>query len=71
MTQCKGCKKHDAMGNDSFIEPLIGRIFESYADDIAVNRNDRSNLPRESEILKVLGGLLELIFPGYAEREAN
>ncbi|MBQ7401671.1 MAG: serine acetyltransferase [Lentisphaeria bacterium] len=59
------------MENDSFIEPLIGRIFESYADDIAVNRNDRSNLPRESEILKVLGGLLELIFPGYAEREAH
>ena len=73
MTQCKNCNcnKHDNMENDSFIEPLIGRIFESYADDIAVNRNDRSNLPRESEILKVLGGLLELIFPGYAEREAH
>ena len=71
MTQCNGCKKHENMENDSFIEPLIGRIFESYADDIAVNRNDRNNLPRESEILKVLGGLLELIFPGYAEREAH
>lgn len=73
MTQCKNCNcnKHDNMENDSFIEPLIGRIFESYADDIAVNRNDRNNLPRESEILKVLGGLLELIFPGYAEREAH
>ena len=73
MTQCKNCNcnKHDNMENDSFIEPLIGRIFESYADDIAVNRNDRSNLPRESEILKVLGGLLELIFPGSAEREAH
>ncbi|MBE6408161.1 MAG: serine acetyltransferase [Lentisphaerae bacterium] len=59
------------MENDSFIEPLISRIFESYADDIAVNRNDRSNLPRESEILKALNGLLELIFPGYAEREAH
>ena len=71
MTQCNGCKKHENMENDSFIEPLIGRIFESYADDIAVNRNDRNNLPRESEILRVLGGLLELIFPGYAEREAH
>ncbi len=73
MTQCNdcSCEKHGGMENDSFIEPLISRIFESYADDIAVNRNDRSNLPRESEILKVLGGLLELIFPGYAEREAH
>jgi len=71
MSHCQDCKKHHNMENDSFIEPLISRIFESYADDIAVNRNDRSNLPRESEILKALNGLLELIFPGYAEREAH
>ena len=71
MSHCQDCEKHHNMENDSFIEPLISRIFESYADDIAVNRNDRSNLPRESEILKALNGLLELIFPGYAEREAH
>ena len=71
MSHCTNCKKHDNMESDSFIEPLISKIFESYADDIAVNRNDRNNLPRESEILKALNGLLELIFPGYAEREAH
>ncbi len=53
------------------IETLVEQILESYADNIAVNRNDRHNLPRESEVLHVLNGLLELIFPGYAEREAQ
>lgn len=73
MTHCKECRceQKDKKADDAFIDPLISRIFESYADDIAVNRNDRNNLPRESEILKALNGLLELIFPGYAEREAH
>lgn len=73
MSHCKECRceRKDKKPDDAFIEPLINRIFESYSDDIAVNRNDRNNLPRESEILKALNGLLELIFPGYAEREAH
>lgn len=53
------------------VDLLVERLLESYADHIAVNRNDRLNLPRESEILQVLTGLLELIFPGYAEREVH
>ncbi len=53
------------------IDSLVERILASYEDNIAVNRNDRHNLPRESEIIQVLNGLLELIFPGYAEQEAH
>ena len=73
MTKCQNCNcsTQENDNADAFIEPLIEKIFNSYSDDVAVNRNDRNNLPRESEILKVLGGLLELIFPGYAEREAH
>ncbi len=52
------------------MEALVEKILAGYEDNIAVNRNDRHNLPRETEVLEVLGGLLELIFPGYAEHEA-
>jgi len=71
MSNClhdKSCFSGDSAG---FIEPLVERIFETYSDNIAVNRNDRFNLPRESEILEILNKILELIFPGFAGREAH
>lgn len=68
----KNSEKHiQADHSDDFIDPLVERIFETYSDNIAVNRNDRHNLPRESEILNVLNRLLELMFPGFSEREAH
>ena len=66
---CKeSCKKKQ---NDSeFIGDLARKICETYADGKAVNHNEGNNLPRESEILEILNQILELIFPGFAEKEA-
>jgi len=71
MSFCQHKDRVPAPVDTSFIEPLVERIFESYSDNIAVNRHDRFNLPRESEILGILNKILELIFPGFAEREAH
>lgn len=70
-SECKhaalcGIQKND----DEFIGSLVKRILETYSDNVAVNHNEGRNLPRESEILDVLNQLLELVFPGFAEREA-
>ena len=71
MSNCLHEKSCLSGAGAEFIEPLVERIFETYSDNIAVNRNDRFNLPRESEILEILNKILELIFPGFAEREAH
>jgi len=56
--------------SDDFISGLSRRIVETYADGMAVNHNEQSNLPRESEILENLDRILELIFPGFSGRSA-
>lgn len=48
-----------------FIADLTSRICASYEDNIAVNHNERLNLPREAEILDNMNRILELIFPGF------
>lgn len=54
-----------------FIDNLTNEICATYADNIGVNHNEGHNLPRESEILEVLGNMLELIFPGFNEKIAH
>ena len=67
VSECNGdCKKTDSQ----FIEELSAEICASFQDGIAVNHNEGHNLPRESEILEILNQILELIFPGFAEKEA-
>ncbi|MBR2425534.1 MAG: serine acetyltransferase [Lentisphaeria bacterium] len=57
--------EQDFETNGDFIADLTARICASYADNIAVNHNERQNLPREAEILDNLNRILELIFPGF------
>ena len=54
--------------SDDFIGDLSKRIVETYSDGVAVNHNEQSSLPRESEILENLDRILELIFPGFSGR---
>ena len=53
-----------------FLDSLTERICETYRDNAAVNHNEGRNLPRESEVLVVLGDLMEIVFPGIFGREA-
>ena len=68
----KTCPKNQPQSPDrNQIDELVGRLCESYADGIGVNHSEGLNLPREAEILELLHDLIELIFPGFAEREAE
>lgn len=71
MNRCHEQCRNANPENHDYIDPLVEQIVQSYADDIAVNRNDRNNLPREAEILGVLNKILELIFPGFFDRAAH
>ena len=59
-------KENGIPPNHDFIDARTERICETYADNVAVNHNERHNLPRESEILENLDRILELIFPGFS-----
>lgn len=63
-------KKEKKLPSD-FIDQLVREFSDTYKDDIGVNHNEGANLPRESEVLHVLSEILELIFPGFGEREAH
>ena len=68
----KTCPKNQPQSPDrSQIDELVGRLCESYADGIGVNHSEGLNLPREAEILELLQDLIELIFPGFADYEAE
>ncbi len=49
------------------LDELVGQICETYSDGNGINHNEGCNLPRESEILRILHGLLEIIFPGFGD----
>lgn len=49
------------------LDELVARICATYSDGNGVNHNEGCNLPRESEILRILHNLLEIIFPGFGE----
>ena len=68
----KTCPKHQPQSPElAQIDDLVERLCASYADGIGVNHSEGLNLPREAEILELLHDLVELIFPGFAEREAE
>ncbi len=68
----KTCPKNQPQSPDHVqIDDLVERLCASYADGIGVNHSEGLNLPREAEILELLHDLIELIFPGFAEREAE
>lgn len=69
MTSCPKEQSPDPASYD-FIQDTVAKICDSYADGKGINHNEGHNLPRESEILKILCDLLEIVFPGFAEREA-
>ena len=53
---------------DEPLDDLVGRICETYSDGNGINHHEGCNLPRESEVLHILQNLLEIIFPGFADR---
>ncbi len=68
----KTCPKNQPQSPElAPIDDLVERLCASYADGIGVNHSEGLNLPREAEILELLHDLIELIFPGFAEREAE
>lgn len=44
---------------------ITAAICDTYSDDKGINHIEEANLPQQSEVLKVLIDLMELIFPGY------
>lgn len=68
MKQCRD--NHTSANAAEFIDAVTRGISESYQDGIGINHNEGHNLPRETEVLAILAKLMELIFPGFAEREA-
>ena len=53
-----------------FIHSVTLELVQTYQDGIGVNHSEGNNLPRETEVLAILGKLLELIYPGFGTREA-
>ena len=47
------------------ISAIVGRLEESYSDNIGVNLTGDDLIPRRDEIISVTEKLLEIIFPGY------
>ena len=68
MKQCTA--RHASADAANLIDAVTAEISASYQDGIGINHNEGHNLPRETEVLSILSKLLELIFPGFAEREA-
>ena len=62
---CDKEKKHDA--RPEHLDELVAKICATYSDGNGINHNEGCNLPRESEILRILHNLLEIIFPGFGE----
>lgn len=54
-----------------FLEKVTQDLTGSYKDGIGINHNEGFNLPRETEVLSILGKLLELIYPGFGEKIPN
>ncbi len=44
---------------------ITNAICHTYSDEKGVNHIEEANLPQQSEVLKVLSDLMELLFPGY------
>lgn len=52
------------------IEPLVERLVESCADNLAVNHIEGHDLPDKMSVEKVLDLLLAIVFPGYTHGKA-
>ncbi len=63
-------KESSSLKGYSFVDPLVEKVCESYADGVGINHSEGFNLPRETEVLKIIEDLLELLFPGFGGRES-
>ncbi|MCK5801350.1 MAG: serine acetyltransferase [Lentisphaeria bacterium] len=65
--QCgDGC--HDApreKWNAETARRVTSAVCDSYGDEQGINHIDGGNLPERNEIVRILGQILELLFPGY------
>ena len=68
----KHCRKPGSRPEQTteFIHAATLGLMDSYQDGIGVNHSEGNNLPREAEVLSVLGKLLELVYPGFGTRVA-
>jgi serine O-acetyltransferase len=60
-----------ASGQAGFIDGLVERLCESYADGAGVNHVEGFNLPRRKEVLEIAGDLTELVFPGFSGHKSH
>ena len=67
--------KHDFKDDDAppavALAELADRIGRTYADGVGVNHVDGDNLPRRAEVAAITELLLEVIFPGFNERQQS
>ena len=47
---------------------LTRKICATYEDECGINHLDGSNMPQSEEVIAILDGLLEVLFPGYSGR---
>lgn len=52
-----------------FLDNLVNDICSTYEDQQGINHIEGFNLPSESEVLRILSDLLEVIFPGFSGKK--
>ena len=67
------CKRTNGLFNNTnseeFINKLVNRITATYDDEKGINHIDGNNLPNVSEVINIIGHVMEIIFPGYSEKK--
>ncbi len=67
----KNCRSNDSIFTAAESDRIAGGLCGGYADRIGVNLLEECNLPGRREVLDILDGLLELLFPGFAGEPAR
>ena len=63
----KNCESIPEILNDGELQELVQALNESYGDHVGVNLAEAHNLPGRQEVLDIVGKLLEILFPGFAD----
>ena len=68
----KNCDNKDCFYkfSDPSLDSIVDQICSTYSDEKGINHIEGYNLPNESEVINILGEIIEIIFPGYAGKKA-
>ena len=58
-------KRNQSRWNARLVGGITRDICATYNDDCGINHSDDRNMPQREEIIRILGYLLEILFPGY------